>query len=225
LKTVEEIKAAIEAAVPGAGVEIITNPSVSGQHSLRLAPATAVAVAAFLRDDAELSLDFLSNATGVDWLDKEVSEKVKVTRTVVKTVDGVETPTEETVEETRKHVVPGYLEAVYHLFSVSKKHGPVVIRMRTENRSDQVELPSLTPIWRGAEFQEREIFDLYGIVFTGHPDLRRLLMWDEFKDHPMRRDYVEPDDFEYEPTAHDDVLKRAEAQRAKLFAQQGGAGA
>jgi NADH-quinone oxidoreductase subunit C len=129
------------------------------------------------------------------------------------------------VEETRKHVVPGYLEAVYHLFSVSKKHGPVVIRMRTENRSDQVELPSLTPIWRGAEFQEREIFDLYGIVFTGHPDLRRLLMWDEFKDHPMRRDYVEPDDFEYEPTAHDDVLKRAEAQRAKLFAQQGGAGA
>jgi len=206
LKTVEEIKAAIEAAVPGAGVEIITNPSVSGQHSLRLAPATAVAVAAFLRDDAELSLDFLSNATGVDWLDKEVSEKVKVTRTVVKTVDG-------------------YLEAVYHLFSVSKKHGPVVIRMRTENRSDQVELPSLTPIWRGAEFQEREIFDLYGIVFTGHPDLRRLLMWDEFKDHPMRRDYVEPDDFEYEPTAHDDVLKRAEAQRAKLFAQQGGAGA
>jgi NADH-quinone oxidoreductase subunit C len=225
LKTVEEIKAAIEAAVPGAGVEIITNPSVSGQHSLRLAPATAVAVATFLRDNAELSLDFLSNASGVDWLDKEISEKVKVTRTVVKTVDGVETPTEETVEETRKHVVAGYLEAVYHLFSVAKKHGPVVIRMRTENRSDKVELPSLTPIWRGAEFQEREIFDLYGIVFTGHPDLRRLLMWDEFKDHPMRRDYVEPDDFEYEPTAHDDVLKRAEAQRAKLFAQQGGAGA
>jgi NADH-quinone oxidoreductase subunit C len=225
LKTVEEIKAAIEAAVPGAGVEVITNPSVSGQHSLRLAPATAVAVATFLRDNAELSLDFLSNASGVDWLDKEISEKVKVTRTVVKTVDGVETPTEETVEETRKHVVPGYLEAVYHLFSVSKKHGPVVIRMRTENRSDHVELPSLTPIWRGAEFQEREIFDLYGIVFTGHPDLRRLLMWDEFKDHPMRRDYVEPDDFEYEPTAHDDVLKRAEAQRAKLRAQQEVAGA
>jgi NADH-quinone oxidoreductase subunit C len=61
----------------------------------------------------------------------------------------------------------------------------------------------LTGIWRSAEFQEREVFDLYGVVFTGHPDLRRLLMWDGFKDHPMRRDYVEPDDFEYEPTAHD----------------------
>ena len=215
MKTVEEIKAAIDAAVPGAGVEIVLNPSVSAQHSLRLAPETAVAVATFLRDDAELSLDFLSNATGVDWPDKEVAEKVKVTRLVIKTVDGVETTAEETVEETQKHVVPGCLEAVYHLFSVAKGHGPVVIRMKTVNRSDQVQLPSLTPVWRSAEFQEREIFDLFGIVFSGHPDLRRLLMWEEFKDHPMRRDYVEPDDFEYEPTAHDDVLKRAEAHRSR----------
>jgi NADH-quinone oxidoreductase subunit C len=220
LKMVEEIKAAIEAAVPGAGVEIIPNPSVSGQHSLRLDPAHAVAVATFLRDDADLALDFLSNASGIDWLDKEVSEKVKVTRTVTKTVDGQEQQVEETVEETRKRVVPGCLEAVYHLFSVSKGHGPVILRMKTANRSDQVELPSLTPIWRSAEFQEREIFDLFGVVFTGHPDLRRLLMWDEFKDHPMRRDYVEPDDFEYEPTAHDEVLKRAQEHRAKLAAGQ-----
>ena len=215
MKTAEEIKAAIEAAVPGAGVEVVSNPSPSGQHSLRIAPDHAVAVATFLRDDAELALDFLSNATGVDWPGKEVSEKVKVTRTVTKTVEGVVQQVEETVEETRKHVVPGCLEAVYHLFSVAKKHGPVIIRMKTVNRTDEVELPSLTPVWRSAEFQEREIFDLYGIVFTDHPDLRRLLMWDEFKDHPMRRDYVEPDDFEYEPTAHDEVLKRAEEHRSR----------
>ena len=221
MKTVEEIKAAIEAAVPGSGVEIIPNPSVCGQHSLLIAPAHAVAVATFLRDDAELALDFLSNATGVDWLDREVSEKVKVTRTVTKPVDGVDQDVEETVEETVKRLVPGYLEAVYHLFSVAKGHGPVILRMRTANRSDQVSLPSLTPVWRGAEFQEREIFDLFGVVFSGHPDLRRLLMWDEFKDHPMRRDYVEPDDFEYEPTAHDEVLKRAQEHRAKLAADQG----
>jgi NADH-quinone oxidoreductase subunit C len=135
----------------------------------------------------------------------------------------VETVTEETVEETRKRVEPGYLEAVYHLFSVAKGHGPVVIRMRTENRSDKVDLPSLTPTWRAAEFQEREIFDLFGIVFTGHPDLRRLLMWDEFKDHPMRRDYVEPDDFEYEPTAHDEVMKRAEEHVARVKAAEAAA--
>lgn len=218
LKTAEEIKAAIEAAVPGAGVEFVQNPSPSAQHSLRLAPESAFAVATFLRDDAELAFDFLSNVSGVDWPDKEVAEKVKVTRKVTKTVDGpegkVEQPVEETVEETRKHVEPGCLEAVYHLFSVEKKHGPLVIRMRTANRSDQTQLPSLTPIWRAAEFQEREVFDLYGIVFTGHPDLRRILMWPEFKDFPMRKDYVEPDDFEYEPTPHDEVLKRAQEHKS-----------
>lgn len=216
MKTVEEIKAAIEAAVPGAGVQVVTNPGPSAQHSLLLDASHAGLVAEFLRDDAELALDFLSNVTGVDHLDKETSEKVKVTRPVTKVVDGVEQTVEETVEETRKHLHPGYLEAVYHLFSVAKKHGPVVFRMRTQNRTDQVELPSMTPIWRAAEFQEREVFDLYGIVFTGHPDLRRLLMWDGFKDHPMRRDYVEPDDYEYEPTAHDQVLARAKEHQAAV---------
>ncbi len=160
-------------------------------------------MATFLRDDAELAFDFLSNVTGVDWPDKEIAEKVKVTRQVTKTVDGpdgkVEQQVEETVEETRKRIEPGYLEAVYHLYSIAKKHGPLVLRMRTVNRTDQVELPSLTPVWRSAEFQEREIFDLYGIVFTGHPDLRRMLMWDGFKDHPMRKDYVEPDDSSTSP--------------------------
>jgi NADH-quinone oxidoreductase subunit C len=212
LKTLEEIKAAIEAAVPGASVSVIPNGSPSGQQSLLLDAEHAFAVASFLRDDEELALDYLSNVTGVDWLDKETSEKVKVTRQVPKEMDGPEGKqiqmVEETVEETRKHLQPGYLEAVYHLFSVKKKHGPVVIRMRTKNRTNDVELPSLTPLWRAAEFQEREVFDLYGIAFRGHPDLRRILMWDGFKDHPMRKDYVEPDDFEYEPTAHDKVLGR-----------------
>ena len=218
MKTLDEIKSAIEAAISGAGVEIVPNLSPSGQHSLLLTPPYAVAVAKFLRD--ELSFDFLSNATGVDWPDKEIAEIVKVTHQVKKTVDGVEQTVKESVEETRKRTEPGCLEAVYHLYSVALKQGPLTIRMRTANRTDQVELPSLTPIWRSAEFQEREIFDLFGIVFTGHPDLRRLLMWPEFKDHPMRRDYVEPDDFEYEPTAHDAVLARAEVHRAAKEAAQ-----
>jgi len=228
VKTVEEIKVAIEAAVPGAGVEVVQNPGPSGQHSLLLDPSHAIEVARFLRSDAELALDFLSNVTGVDWLDKEVTEKVKVTRPVTKTVDGVEQTAEETVEETRKHMVPGCLEVVYHLYSMEKKHGPLVLRMRTANRTDQVELPSLTAVWRSAEFQEREIFDLFGVVFAGHPDLRRILMWEGFKDHPMRRDYVEPDDFDYEPTAHDAVLARAKAHQAArdaAAAGQEGAGA
>ncbi|MGA3263438.1 MAG: NADH-quinone oxidoreductase subunit C [Terracidiphilus sp.] len=221
MMTVEGIKMVIDAALPGAGVEIVPNPSPSGQHSLRLKPSHAVAVAKLLRDDVDLALDYLSNVTGVDWPDKEVTEKVQVTRPVTRTVGGVEQTAEETVEETRKRVEPGFLEAVYHLYSVAKTQGPVVIRMRTVNRTDQVELPSLTSVWRSAEFQEREIFDLFGIVFKEHPDLRRLLMWEGFKDHPMRRDYVEPDDFEYEPTAHDEVLARATAHQAAGANQEG----
>jgi NADH-quinone oxidoreductase subunit C len=202
----ETIKSDIEAAVPGCGLEIVRNGSPSAQHSLLVDSEHAMDVAKFLRDSAELRLDYCSNVTGVDWLDTEISEKVKV-KTLV---DGVEQET----EEVRKRQSPGYLEAVYHLYSMEKKYGPVILRLRTKNRTDQVHLPSLSPIWRSAEFQEREIFDLYGIIFDGHPDLRRILMWDEFEDHPMRKDYVEPDDYEYEPTAHDDVLTKAKQHNA-----------
>jgi NADH-quinone oxidoreductase subunit C len=201
VETLEQIKARAEAAVPGAQLIIIKNDAHSAQHSLLVDPGHAVAIATFLRDDPQLRLDYCSNATGVDWPEAELTEKVKVK----KLVDGVE----KEVEEVKKTKRPGYLEAVYHLYSMALKHGPVILRLRTGNRTDLVHLPSLTPVWRSCEFQEREIFDLYGIVFHGHPDLRRILMWDEFKDFPMRKDYVEPDDYEYEPTPHDDVLEKA----------------
>jgi len=198
----EIVKSEIEANVPGCRLELVANPSPSAQHSLLLDAEHAAAVALYLRDAADLRFDFCSNITGIDWPGKVVSQKVKVR----KLVEGVE----QEVEETHTTTVPGFLEAVYHLYSVEKKHGPLILRLRTQDREARVHLPSLTPIWRSAELQEREIFDLFGVVFDGHPDLRRLLMWDEFQDHPMRRDYVDPDDFEYEPTAHDEVLQRAQ---------------
>lgn len=191
LPAVEEIKALIEAGVPGAQATVVANGSPSGQHSLLLDHEHAVAVARFLRDDAALRLDFCSLMTGVDWLDTEKTEKVKVKK-AVQGPDGTEQ--EQEVEEVRKTKTPGYLEAIYHLFSMEKKHGPVVVRLRTANRAEGTHVPSLTPVWRSAEFQEREAFDLYGIVFNGHPDLRRILMWDGFVDYPMRKDYVPPAD-------------------------------
>ena len=191
LPSPEEIKTLIEAGVPGASVRVIANGSPSAQHSLLLDHEHARAAAEFLRDHAELRLDFCSLVTGVDWPDTETTEKVKVKK-MVAGPDGVEQ--EQEVEEARKTKVLGYLEAVYHLFSMEKKHGPVVLRLRTVNRVDKLLLPSLTPVWRSAEFQEREAFDLYGIVFDEHPDLRRILMWEGFVDYPMRKDYVPPDD-------------------------------
>ncbi|HEY0308677.1 MAG TPA: NADH-quinone oxidoreductase subunit C [Acidobacteriaceae bacterium] len=207
----ETIKAEIEANVPGCSLQLVTNASPCAQHSLLLDAEHAVAVATYLRDAAGLRFDFCSNVTGIDWPQREISEKVKVK----KLVDGVETE----VDEVQKRVAFGYLEAVYHLYSMELKHGPVTLRMRTRDRETQVHLPSLMHVWRSADLQEREIFDLYGIIFDGHHDLRRLLMWEGFVDHPMRRDYVEPDDFEYEPTAHGDVLTRAQQHAAETGGQ------
>jgi NADH-quinone oxidoreductase subunit C len=206
MEGLEQIKARVDVAVPGANIEIVQNASPSQQHSLRIDNEHAVEIARFLRDDPELQLDFCSNVTGVDWLDRTIKKTVKVNQVV----DGVEKEVDQTSEE----VIPGYLEAVYHLYSIARRHGPLIIRMRTADRAAETRLPSLTPVWRSAEFQEREIFDLYGIYFDGHPDLRRILMWDEFEDYPMRKDYCEPDDYEYEPTPHDDVLEKAKQHYA-----------
>ena len=207
MESLDEIKARAEVAVLGARIDIVLNPGPANQPSLLMDHQHASAVARFLRDDPALRLDFCSNVTGVDWLDRTVKKTVKVK----KIVDGEDKEVDETTEEN----IPGYLEAVYHLYSMTQKHGPVVIRMRTTDRAEGAAwLPSLTPIWRSAEFQEREIFDLYGVRFDGHPDLRRILMWDEFVDHPMRKDYREPDDYEYEPTPHDDVLEKAKQHYA-----------
>lgn len=205
METLEQIKSRITHALPGARLEIIPNDSPSAQQSLWVDHDHGLLVAKFLRDNPELRLDYCSNTTGIDW--PEAIVKTKIKKKVV--VDGAEKEVEESIETLRS----GYLEAVYHLYSMEKKHGPVIVRLRTENRTDRNHLPSLTPVWRGCEFQEREIFDLYGIVFDGHPDLRRILMWEGFKDFPMRKDYVEPDDYEYEPTPHDAVLEKAKRHR------------
>ena len=86
---------------------------------------------------------------------------------------------------------PERMDMVYHLYSMSYKHGPVAIRVILPRANPVV--ASLTPLYRGAEFQEREVYDLFGVVFDGHPDLRRILMWDGFQGHPMRKDYIPED--------------------------------
>ena len=193
---------AIRAAFPSAGVELINNPSPCGQHSLLVGRGDVRPVAEFLR--GSLGFDFCSNVSGVDWPPRKVKEAV-VRKEVV---EGVEKEIKETVERE----IPGCLEVVYHLYSIAGKSGMLTLRVSTGDREGDVCGPSLTPVWTGAEFQEREVYDLFGIRFDGHPDLRRILMWDEFADHPMRKDYVAPDDYEYEPTPHDEVLNRVKAR-------------
>jgi NADH-quinone oxidoreductase subunit D/NADH-quinone oxidoreductase subunit C/D len=82
------------------------------------------------------------------------------------------------------------LEVVYHAYSIEKGGGPVVFKVQVD-RDDPV-VPSLVPVWPGADFQEREAFDMVGVRFDGHPDLRRILTWDGFHGYPLRKDWKEP---------------------------------
>ena len=84
---------------------------------------------------------------------------------------------------------PEFLEVIYHLRS-SDAHHEMVLRAKTENR-EKAEVDTVCDIWRTAEFHEREIYDLFGVVFINHPDLRRILLEDDRIGHPMRKDYVD----------------------------------
>src|SRR5512136_499984 len=85
---------------------------------------------------------------------------------------------------------PDKMEVVYQVYKTTG--GPGMMFKVQVPRVDPIEIASVTPVWPGAEFQEREIYDLYGIKFTGHPDLRRILMWEGFEGHPLRKDWKEP---------------------------------
>ena len=78
-------------------------------------------------------------------------------------------------------------EIVYFFYSVSANEH---VRLKVRVSEDLPEVPSITPIFRGANWWERFVWDFYGIHFTGHPDLRRILLYEEFKGHPLRKDYA-----------------------------------
>jgi len=81
-----------------------------------------------------------------------------------------------------------YFEVVYQLTSLGHNHS-LVLKTRCYGR-DNPALPSVVGLWRGADFQEQEIYDLMGITFTGHPNLKRIFLWEGFQGHPLRKDYL-----------------------------------
>ena len=133
--------------------------------ALMVSPGDVPAVCRCLRNNERFSLDYLANLTAVDYLPAPPQ-----------TVGGAQA---------------GRMDVIYHLYSMAKKHGPLALKVKL-NRAQPV-VASVTPIWRGAEFQEREVYDLFGVRFEGHPDLRRILMWEGFEGYPMRKDYVVED--------------------------------
>ena len=81
-----------------------------------------------------------------------------------------------------------HFQVVYHLTSLNKQH-TAIVKTRLNGRDD-LSLPSVYHLWRGADFQEREIWDLMGISFSGHPNMKRIMLWEGFEGHPLRKDYL-----------------------------------
>ena len=88
------------------------------------------------------------------------------------------------------HLADGKIDMVYHLFA------PTLRKMLTIkvplDRANPV-IASLSGLWQGADWLEREVFDLFGVTFTGHPDLRRIMMWDGYDGYPLRKDFTSPE--------------------------------
>ncbi len=133
--------------------------------SLVVQPKDLTSVCRCLKETERFHLDYVANLTAVDYLPACLRQA--------------------------QAGPPERIEVVYHLYSMTHKHGPVTLRVKLDRAKAAVD--SVTPIWRGAEFQEREVYDLFGVTFAGHPDLRRILMWEGFEGHPMRKDYVPED--------------------------------
>ncbi|HJW88838.1 MAG TPA: NADH-quinone oxidoreductase subunit C [Dehalococcoidia bacterium] len=81
-----------------------------------------------------------------------------------------------------------HFEVVYHFLSLQHNHS-LVLKVRLEGR-EGLTVPSVTPLWKGADLQEREVYDLLGIAFSGHPNLKRILTWEGFPGHALRKDFV-----------------------------------
>jgi NADH-quinone oxidoreductase subunit C len=96
------------------------------------------------------------------------------------------------------------LEVVYHLWSYRQRHGCVV---KIELPRAQPDVPSVATVWKAANWHEREQFDLLGVSFLEHPDLRRILMPDDWPGHPMRKDYVEASAYRGMPTTRANTLE------------------
>jgi len=100
-------------------------------------------------------------------------------------------------------------EVVYHLYSIKHRHA---IRLKAEVSGEDSSIDSVTPVWIGANWHEREVFDLFGIKFNGHPDLRRILMPEDWEGYPLRKDYPLKGPAK-EWRGFEDVLERAERFR------------
>lgn len=98
----------------------------------------------------------------------------------------------------------GHIEVVYHLYSYKHRHY-AILKVRVPR--DAAVVPSVDSVWKAANWLEREIYDLLGVTFTDHPDLRRILMPEDWVGHPLRKDFVEPNEYHGISTTRESLLR------------------
>jgi NADH-quinone oxidoreductase subunit C len=134
-------------------------------------PGQLLEVCRFLRDDPRLKFELLNCISGVDYLEPDPKKAPKA---------GFDP----------------HVEVVYHLSSFTHRHRlviKIVLPRWKDNQAGKLpEVPSVTSLWRTADWHEREVYDLSGVWFTGHPDLRRILLSEDWQGHPLRKDYEFP---------------------------------
>src|ERR1700689_5893338 len=102
------------------------------------------------------------------------------------------------------------IEVVYHLFSYSKRHTAV---LKVKPARDNPSVETLEGVWKSANWMEREIFDLVGVNFEGHSDLRRILMPEDWPGHPLRKDFVEPQEYHGISTVRESPIVRLDQHK------------
>ena len=160
----DQLKQKFGDAITGANLEAI-------DPWIEVAPEALVEVCTFLRDDPNLRFNYLNCISGVDYCEPDPKKAAKV--------------------DWQPHV-----EVVYHMWSVPHKHS-LVLKVILPRWKDGVEgqlpeVPSVASVWRTADWHEREVYDLSGVRFTGHPNLRRILCPEDWVGHPLRKDYQFP---------------------------------
>ena len=174
-------------------IESVTNQfpdAVSASHAYRgdqtvvVRPEFLLPIARFLKEDPALQMNLLVDVTAVDY-----STFGKSPAPAFFASSGIAVrPSSQIPDEDPWPGPPAKARfaVVYHFYSIDHKHR---LRLVVPVEETEAELDSLTPLWAGADWLEREVWDMYGIRFRGHPNLKRILMYKEFEGHPLRKDY------------------------------------
>ncbi len=158
-----------------------------GQETVVLRREGLREVAQFVHDDPAMHFDFLMDLTCVDYLKFGAWRPSAPTLATPSPLPYFMTP--KPTAETWQRFVPHEdcrFDVVYHFYASRHNYR---LRIKVPLTADQPVVDSLTSLWESANWFEREVWDMYGITFTGHPNLKRILMYESFVGHPLRKDY------------------------------------